>query len=268
MIPITQFLGSGSWTNIRVLCDAYRVSSVVRDEQSRKLSQKTESSLPRSPKQKKIASNNQLKWRSSCKRASSNFTAGQAGCPSPVRGLASCISYRILQTAQTNDSTRTVKLHVIPEGTAFVGSSIMSASERTQTAETSQKIEYTVKQTAKIHKEKQRDSRSSLWLSVTKCIIGIFLFASVLTCLVASKVSLLSMASFSSRKPTDAKTNQETLFIMIVLVLMIPEGFSFLKACWTSLLRKNHRWPCKKALIVVSFLLKSKLSYYTKLKFH
>lgn len=135
----------------------------------------------------------------------------------------------------------------------------MSASERSQTAETSQNIEYTVKQTAKIHKEKQRDSRSSIWLSVAKCVVGIFLFASVLTCLVTSKVSLLSMASFhwNTTNPTDtqkkdAKQNQETLFIMIVLVLMIPEGFSFLKSCWSSLLRKSHRWPCKKAIIVVS----------------
>ena len=137
----------------------------------------------------------------------------------------------------------------------------MSSSDGPQTADTSQKIEYTINQTAKIHREKQRDSRSSIWLSVAKCIVGIFLFASVLTCLVASKICLLSMASFhwNTKTPSDAQKkdgtqNQETLFIMVVLVLMIPESFSFLKACWTSLLRKSHRWPSKKAIIVVSFL--------------
>lgn len=152
---------------------------------------------------------------------------------------------RILQTAK-NDST--VKLKA-----AFVSNSTMSAAERSQAADTPQEIEYTVKQTAKIHQEKQRDSRSSVWLSVAKCIVGFFLFASVLTCLVASKVSLLSMASIR-RADKDAKNNRETLFIMVVLALMIPESFSFLKACWTSLLRKNHRWPCKKAIFVVRFL--------------
>ena len=135
----------------------------------------------------------------------------------------------------------------------------MSASDRTPAAETSQNIDYTVRQTAKIHREKQQDSRSSVWLSVAKCVFGIFLFASVLTCLIASKISLLSMASFRHKNATDAqkkdpKQNQETLFIMTVLVLMIPEGFTFLRACWTSLFSKSRKWPCKKAIIVVSIL--------------
>jgi len=140
----------------------------------------------------------------------------------------------------------------------------MSAPGRTPAAETSHKIEYTVRQTAKIHREKQQDSRSSVWFSVAKWIFGIFLFASVLTCLIASKISLLSMASFRLKNATDAqkkdpKQNQETLFIMTVLVLMIPEGFSFVRACWTSLFSKTRKWPCKKAIIVVStFIFKIK----------
>ena len=139
----------------------------------------------------------------------------------------------------------------------------MSAAERIPAAETSNKIEYTVRQTAKIHREKQRDSRSSVWLSVAKCIVGIFLFASVLICLVASKISLLSMASFrcnttnaTDTQKKDPKQNQETLFIMTVLVLMIPEGYSFLMACWTSLFSKSRKWPCRKAIIVVSTFFK------------
>ena len=143
----------------------------------------------------------------------------------------------------------------------------MSASDRTPAAETSQEIDckLTVGQTAKIHREKQQDSRSSVWLSVAKCVFGIFLFASVLTCLIASKISLLSMASFRHKNATDAqkqdsKQNQETLFIMTVLVLMLPEGFTFLRACWTSLFRKSRKWPCKKAIIVVSNFVQSNIN--------
>ena len=175
-------------------------------------------------------------------------------CPDPFAGSLPAFPRtlpRTLQTTQNNDSTTQLMRRT------FIGNSAMSASDRTPAAETSHKIDYTVRQTAKIHREKQQDSRSSVWLSVTKCVFGIFLFASVLTCLIASKISLLSMASFRWNNATnvqkqDPKQNQETLFIMTVLVLMIPEGFSFLRACWTSLFSKTRKWPCKKAIIVVS----------------
>ena len=139
----------------------------------------------------------------------------------------------------------------------FLTSYAMSASERSQSAETSQTIEYTVKQTAKVHREKLEDPRPSIWLSVVKWLVGIFLFVSVLTCLVASKISLLSIAYYyptkTDKDDKDIKSNQETIFIVIVLALMILEAVSFLKACWSSLLRKNHKWPRGKAVLVVSY---------------
>jgi len=135
----------------------------------------------------------------------------------------------------------------------FLTSYAMSASERLLSAETSQKIEYTVKQTAKVHREKLQDPRPSIWLSVVKWLVGIFLFVSVLTCLVASKISLLSVAYYRGSTDENCKSNRETIFIMIVLALMIPEAVSFLRACWSSLLRKNHKWPRGKAVLVVSY---------------
>ena len=182
----------------------------------------------------------------------------QTVCPDPFAGSLPAIPRirpRTLQTARDNDITAQFTIRK-----TFIGNNAMSASGRTPAAETLQKIEYTVRQTAKIHREKQQDSRSSVWFSVAKWIVGIFLFASVLTCLIASKISLLSMASVRCPNVTDAqkkdpKQNQETLFIMTVLVLMIPEGFSFVRACWTSLFSKTRKWPCKKAIIVVSTFL-------------
>lgn len=164
-------------------------------------------------------------------------------CPGALAG--SLPAFTRIQP-RTNDSLG----KLMPQQGALLERSIMNSPERSMTAETAaQKIEYTVKQTAKIHQEKPRDSRSSLWLSVVKCVFGSFLFVSVLACLVASKMSLLSIVSFHSN---EAPAGRATLFIMVVLVLMIPEAFSFLKACWTSLFPKNHKWPCKKAIFVVS----------------
>ena len=131
----------------------------------------------------------------------------------------------------------------------FLSSDAMSAAERMQSTNSSHKVDYTVKQTAKVHREKQQDLRPSIWLSVVKWVFGIFLFVCVLTCLVASKISLLSIASFRDEK---SKANQETIFIMIILALMIPEAVSFGKACWTSLFRKKHKWPRGRAILVVS----------------
>ena len=128
----------------------------------------------------------------------------------------------------------------------------MSAAERMQSTNSSHNINYTVKQTAKVHREKQQDPRPSIWLSVVKWVFGIFLFVCVLTCLVASKMSLLSMASFF--RPDIPEANRVAIFIMIVLTLMIPEAVSFGKACWTSLFRKNHKWPRGRAILVVSYL--------------
>ena len=121
----------------------------------------------------------------------------------------------------------------------------MSSADRIQNAGTSHKIEYTVQQTAKVHREKEKDRRPPIFLSVVKWLVGFFLFFAVLTCLVASKVSLLSIAYYK-------KEQRETSFIMIVLTLMIPEAVSFFKACWTSLFRSGHKWPRTRAILVVS----------------
>ena len=130
----------------------------------------------------------------------------------------------------------------------------MSSAQRLPNAEPSEKIEYTVNQTAKVHRESVEDRRPSIWYSVVKWIVGIFLLISVLTCLVASKISLLSIACFHDPSGARSDTNRETIFIMVVLTLMLPEAVSFLKACWISLFRKNHKWPSAKAILVVSLL--------------
>lgn len=129
----------------------------------------------------------------------------------------------------------------------------MSSAQRLPNAEPSEKIEYTVNQTAKVHRESVEDRRPSIWYSVVKWIVGIFLLISVLTCLVASKISLLSIACFHDPSGARSDTNRETIFIMVVLTLMLPEAVSFLKACWISLFRKNHKWPSAKAILVGLF---------------
>lgn len=168
--------------------------------------------------------------------------------------VSRCISCQSNSQSNGNQITFAGSLPPFLRGSSFLCSSAMSVSERLQNAESSQDIEYTVKQTAKVHREILEDPRPSLWLSVVKWVVGIFLFVSVLTCLVASKISLLSIAFYhKDLSENTSKKNRETIFIMIVLALMIPEAVMFLKACWTSLFRKSHKWPRAKAVLVVSY---------------
>ena len=129
----------------------------------------------------------------------------------------------------------------------------MSSLQRSRSSDPPEKVEYTVNQIAKVHREKIEDPRPSVWYSVVKWTFGVFLFISVLTCLVASKISLLCIANvYKNSENGNDHTNRETVFIMVVLTLMLPEAVSFFKACWISLFRKSHRWPRAKAIIVVS----------------
>lgn len=132
----------------------------------------------------------------------------------------------------------------------------MSSSQRSQSSDPRDRMKYTVNEIAKVHREKIEDPRPSVWYSVVKWIFGVFLLIAVLTCLVASKISLLCIAHVHVKKSQDCKDgrncNRETIFIMVVLTLMLPEAVSFLKACWISLFRKSHKWPRVKAILVVS----------------
>ena len=113
-------------------------------------------------------------------------------------------------------------------------------------------VEYTVKQTAKINRERFRDPRPSIWLSVAKWLIAVILFLSVLACVVASKVCLVSIGQIYTNNESNKNSGErETLFVMLVLVLWIPEAFAFFRSCWGSLLRSSHPWPSRKAIVVV-----------------
>ncbi|KAK2565226.1 hypothetical protein P5673_011169 [Acropora cervicornis] len=143
----------------------------------------------------------------------------------------------------------------------------MSSLQRSRSSDPPEKVEYTVNQIAKVHREKIEDPRPSVWYSVVKWTFGVFLFISVLTCLVASKISLLCIANvYKNSENGNDHTNRETVFIMVVLTLMLPEAVSFFKACWISLFRKSHRWPRAKAIIVglvAGVLEVSGLCYFT-----
>lgn len=121
-----------------------------------------------------------------------------------------------------------------------------------------QDIKLTVNEIPKLHIQKVRDPRPSVWLSVFKWVFAILLSLSMLACVVTSKISLISIGVFYNNGTSSCSStstvdfSKETTFIMMVLVLMIPQFMSFIRACWASLFSAVHPWPSNKAILCVS----------------
>lgn len=127
----------------------------------------------------------------------------------------------------------------------------------------SQPPRYTVK------RSKDRDTEvsqtGSVFLPLAKWITAILLGMAVLLCVVVSKISLLVIGQnykniLKAENETSADAvpqrvqaaGKEAIFIMLVTVLLVPQGVSLLWAAWTSLFRRSHPWPTNTAIGWVS----------------
>ena len=98
-------------------------------------------------------------------------------------------------------------------------------------------------------------------LSVLKWLTAVLMFSVVVFCVVASKISLLVLGQQfkdfnqtmnSAVREASSETSKEAFILMLVLVLMIPQVVSLVKATWTNLRRKSCPWPAKQGFILVS----------------
>jgi hypothetical protein len=84
--------------------------------------------------------------------------------------------------------------------------------------------------------------------------------------LVASKLSFIGLAAklnktgncFSNQGDTSDMSGKEccTSFTLILLILLIPNVLNFLRFLWTSIFRKDRKWPTKRKVILVSIITK------------
>lgn len=104
----------------------------------------------------------------------------------------------------------------------------------------------TVEEAAKVDflKEKQAEDRSS-FLPFLKCFVAGFICLVVLSCAVFSKISVIAVAEELKKDSDNGKP-----FIMLTLILMVPQFVSFVRAAWGSLRYKNRPWPTKKAILI------------------
>ena len=135
---------------------------------------------------------------------------------------------------------------------------------------------YTVENKKGIEEKRHEDDPcENFWLSVTKWLVAVLLSVTVLFCVALSKVLLFVLGQqyrdlqprevISPRNVTNSTrayspparaesrdASRESLFIMLVLVLMIPQLVSFVLAMWKSLRPHSHPWPSSKAVLLVS----------------
>ena len=117
--------------------------------------------------------------------------------------------------------------------------------------------------------ERVDDSQTHRWfkkpsraLSLLKMIIAFFLGILTLFCVVASKLSILSITSRLNNGTNstghkvvtcnDGETcERETAYVMLCIILMIPPLFTFMKMLILTCRKITHPWPTKVAILWV-----------------
>ena len=150
----------------------------------------------------------------------------------------------------------------------------MSPSDIDQNAE---ERPFVVQREEKNQSAKGHVKRKSIFLSIIKCVVSVLISACLLACVVASKLSVVELGlqlNFTREFPSDSANNTSVksnntatniasaqcgpscrqaarVFVMLVLVLIIPYGYSLLRGMFQSGFKRTHPWPTKRALIWV-----------------
>ena len=97
---------------------------------------------------------------------------------------------------------------------------------------------------------KHRPSRGVVYL---KWISTFILAALLLAFVTQSKVSVISIAEQMHRAADgEATADACRMFVMLFLIVLIPNCVNLLRGIWEGLFRKDIPWPNKRALILVS----------------
>lgn len=119
----------------------------------------------------------------------------------------------------------------------------------------------TVKQTAKINKAMEQKVPDRIGASK---IVTLFKWIGTIVCgcmllgsLVYSKLSIIIL----SRKLNETNVDEEgtpsgestRCFLMLVLLLLVPNVFNFFRAVWVAGFRKDFPWPKRTSMLLVSF---------------
>ena len=116
-----------------------------------------------------------------------------------------------------------------------------------------QERKFTVQSEPKINIiEGQSKKKEKSWTFVVavKWVSTFFMFSATLFCLVASKLSLVSI---SQRLNDGNNKDNPVAFVMLMLIMMIPQFLGFLRSLASSAFSSKEYWPSKAAVFWVCF---------------
>ena len=128
------------------------------------------------------------------------------------------------------------------------------------TKEQKDKMNFTVTRVPKVEKlESQRAKvqASSWWLSLCKILVTGFISVTLLCSVIATKLTLVAIGQqFNTTcklKPNGCikEMKNETPYIMMVIIMMVPQFMSFIQAAANSVFQRSEPWPSRKAIFWV-----------------
>ena len=120
--------------------------------------------------------------------------------------------------------------------------------------------------------------KKPILLSILKCIVSLIMSAGLITCVIVSKLSLVTVgqklnftlwkSNNENNRTSNASIKASTLsinnasnqyqsaivFNMLVLILIVPHAYGFLRSLFSSGFKQSHPWPTKRAVLWVRII--------------
>ena len=120
---------------------------------------------------------------------------------------------------------------------------------------------FTVERKERKH-AKQYQRKKTFFLSAFKSLLSILISLVLFACVVASKLSLvhigqklnyteITIANSSSRVRSHNGSQRETSLVMLIMILVCPSVYTFIRAICISGMKRSHPWPTRRAVIWV-----------------
>ena len=117
----------------------------------------------------------------------------------------------------------------------------------------------------------KNDGEASAFVIFLKWIVALFIFGCMFVAVVTSKISFLMIGEHYRQLRSETKNlsnqteiqklhqqrgyNNESIFVVLVLMLLIPQSISLIMSAWSAMNRqKGIPWPSTNAILWVSYI--------------
>ena len=120
---------------------------------------------------------------------------------------------------------------------------------------------------------KQYKRKKTYFLSAFKSMLSILISLVLFACVVASKLSLVhigqklnytavTITNSSSRVTNHNGSQRETSLVMLIMILVCPSVYTFIRAFSISGMKRSHPWPTRKAVIWVRMFASISVTFF------